>query len=61
VLLGKQLLEKILMEANQAKEKNIWYEAVFLVSFSDDQEEDYISDTSESEVRCMCFDQLCTN
>ena len=48
---------------NQARDKNILSEAVSSVSSSADQEdsiEDNISDASESEVCCICFDQLCT-
>lgn len=60
---AKILLENALMEANRAREKNILFGAASSVSSSTDQEdiiEDNISNASESEVCCICFDQLCT-
>lgn len=59
---AKLLLEKALMEANRAREKNILSGAASSVSstIQEDSIEDNISDASESEVCCICFDQLCT-
>uniref|UniRef100_A0A0D6R1N0 RING-type E3 ubiquitin transferase n=1 Tax=Araucaria cunninghamii TaxID=56994 RepID=A0A0D6R1N0_ARACU len=58
----KMLLEKALMEANRAREKNILFGAAPSSSSTDqeDNTDDGLSDESESEVCCICFDQLCT-
>lgn len=57
---AKLLLEKALMEANRAREKNILSSSVSSSTNQEDSNEDNISDASESEVCCICFDQLCT-
>lgn len=60
---AKHLLEKALMEANRAREKNILFGSASSASSSADQEDsvdDCLSDDSDSGVCCICFDQLCT-
>eukprot|EP01018_Ginkgo_biloba_P034050 Gb_13641 [translate_table: standard] len=59
---AKLLLENALKEANRAREKSIFGEFDTLVSSTDqdDSIEDDLSDVSETEVCCICFDQACT-
>ncbi|GLT89590.1 hypothetical protein SLE2022_075680 [Rubroshorea leprosula] len=60
---AKELLEKALMEANIAREKAILKEKVYTlppISDSEDKTGDNVSEASEVELCCICFDQLCT-
>eukprot|EP00252_Welwitschia_mirabilis_P020978 TRINITY_DN525_c0_g1_i1.p1 TRINITY_DN525_c0_g1~~TRINITY_DN525_c0_g1_i1.p1 ORF type:complete len:442 (-),score=91.71 TRINITY_DN525_c0_g1_i1:356-1681(-) len=59
---AKILLENALMEANRAREKNILFGAAPSASCTDevDTDDDNLSQVSESEVCCICFDQVCT-
>ncbi|XP_039136672.1 E3 ubiquitin-protein ligase XB3-like [Dioscorea cayenensis subsp. rotundata] len=60
---AKLLLEAALMEANREREKSILKGAAYSVQspiHSDDGTDDNVSETSESELCCICFDQVCT-
>ncbi|KAK4376024.1 hypothetical protein RND71_006701 [Anisodus tanguticus] len=60
---AKHLLECALMEANMEREKNILKGTAFSPpspTNSDDAVDDNISEVSDTEVCCICFDQLCT-
>ncbi|XP_021720874.1 putative E3 ubiquitin-protein ligase XBAT31 [Chenopodium quinoa] len=61
---AKVLLERALMEANREREKTILKGTDYSVSspsHSDGGEiDDSLSETSESELCCICFDQVCT-
>ncbi|XP_010937641.1 E3 ubiquitin-protein ligase XB3 [Elaeis guineensis] len=60
---AKSLLEAALMEANREREKKILKGTAYSLpspAHSDDGIDDDISETSESELCCICFDQICT-
>ncbi|KAF6169170.1 hypothetical protein GIB67_013600 [Kingdonia uniflora] len=60
---AKTLLENALMEANREREKSILKGAHFSLpspSHSDVAIDDDISEVSETELCCICFDQVCT-
>ncbi|KAM7258896.1 hypothetical protein ACFE04_014637 [Oxalis oulophora] len=60
---AKALLEQALTEANKEREKNILKQTGFSVpspSHSDDGADDNVSEASETEVCCICFEQVCT-
>eukprot|EP00262_Sarcandra_glabra_P006573 TRINITY_DN1890_c0_g1_i1.p1 TRINITY_DN1890_c0_g1~~TRINITY_DN1890_c0_g1_i1.p1 ORF type:complete len:442 (-),score=67.42 TRINITY_DN1890_c0_g1_i1:331-1656(-) len=60
---AKVLLERALMEANRAREKEILKETTFSLPspvHSDGGIEDNISEASDTELCCICFDQVCT-
>ncbi|XP_059315240.1 putative E3 ubiquitin-protein ligase XBAT31 isoform X2 [Lycium ferocissimum] len=60
---AKALLERALMEANKEREKNILKGTDYCLSSpaqSDAGIDDNISEVSDTEVCCICFDQLCT-
>ncbi|OVA06254.1 zinc finger protein [Macleaya cordata] len=60
---AKVLLERALMEANREREKNILKGTPYSLpspSHSDVGAEDNISEVSEAELCCICFDQVCT-
>lgn len=60
---AKVLLENALMEANREREKNILKGTTFSLpspAHSDDSVDDDISEASETELCCICFDQVCT-
>ncbi|KAJ0962382.1 hypothetical protein J5N97_030210 [Dioscorea zingiberensis] len=60
---AKLLLEAALMEANREREKNILKGTTHSVqspTHSDDGINDNVSETSDSELCCICFDQVCT-
>ncbi|XP_071721432.1 putative E3 ubiquitin-protein ligase XBAT31 [Rutidosis leptorrhynchoides] len=61
---AKALLEQALMEANREREKTILKGTCYSIpspSHSDaGTTDDNISETSESELCCICFDQVCT-
>lgn len=60
---AKVLLENALMEANREREKNILKGTEFSLpspAHSDDSVDDDISETSDTELCCICFDQVCT-
>ncbi|KAF5727386.1 putative E3 ubiquitin-protein ligase XBAT31 [Tripterygium wilfordii] len=60
---AKALLEHALMEANREREKNILKGAAYLLpspSHSDVTADDNISEASDSELCCICFEQVCT-
>ncbi|KAK1322172.1 putative E3 ubiquitin-protein ligase XBAT31 [Acorus calamus] len=60
---AKLLLERALMEANMARERNILKGTKYLLpspSHSDEGTDDDISSDSETELCCICFDQVCT-
>ncbi|KAM7278715.1 hypothetical protein ACFE04_005849 [Oxalis oulophora] len=60
---AKALLEQALMEANKVRESNILKRTGFSVpspQHSDDGTDDNISEASETELCCICFDQVCT-
>ncbi|XP_047337573.1 putative E3 ubiquitin-protein ligase XBAT31 [Impatiens glandulifera] len=59
----KSLLEQALMEANKKREKNILKGTDYLLpspSHSDAATDDNISEASDSELCCICFEQVCT-
>ncbi|KAJ1406882.1 Zinc finger, RING-type [Sesbania bispinosa] len=59
---AKALLEQALMEANREREKNILKGSAYSLpspSHSDGVDDD-ISEVSESELCCICFEQVCT-
>lgn len=60
---AKVLLEQALMEANREREKTILKGTTYSLpspSHSDDAVDDNISEASDTETCCICFDQLCT-
>ncbi|XP_060215993.1 putative E3 ubiquitin-protein ligase XBAT31 isoform X2 [Lycium barbarum] len=60
---AKALLERALMEANKERERNILKGTDYCLSSpaqSDAGIDDNISEVSDTEVCCICFDQLCT-
>ncbi|XP_030966385.1 putative E3 ubiquitin-protein ligase XBAT31 [Quercus lobata] len=60
---AKALLEQALMEANKEREKNILKGTVYSLpspSNSDVGLEDSISEVSDTELCCICFEQVCT-
>lgn len=60
---AKALLEQALMEANREREKSILKGTSYLLpspSHSDVAVDDNISEASETELCCICFDQVCT-
>lgn len=59
----KVLLENALKEANREREKSILKGTTFSLpspAHSDDSCDDDISEASEAELCCICFDQVCT-
>ncbi|KAF5744614.1 putative E3 ubiquitin-protein ligase XBAT31 [Tripterygium wilfordii] len=59
---AKALLEHALMEANREREKNILKgtdSSVPSPSHSDVAADDYISEASDNELCCICFEQVC--
>ncbi|XWS71697.1 hypothetical protein CRYUN_Cryun03dG0161000 [Craigia yunnanensis] len=60
---AKSLLEQALMEANREREKNILKGTAYSLpspSHSDSGLDDSISEASDTEVCCICFEQICT-
>ncbi|KAK8619789.1 hypothetical protein V6N13_066294 [Hibiscus sabdariffa] len=60
---AKSLLEQALMEINKEREKNILKGTAYSLpspSHSDSGFDDNTSETSDSEVCCICFEQMCT-
>ncbi|KAJ7947658.1 E3 ubiquitin-protein ligase XB3-like [Quillaja saponaria] len=60
---AKALLEQALMEANREREKNILKGTAYSLpspSLSDVAVEDNLSEASDAEQCCICFEQLCT-
>ncbi|XP_068668047.1 putative E3 ubiquitin-protein ligase XBAT31 [Aristolochia californica] len=62
---AKVLLERALMEANKAREKDILKGANYSLpspspSQSDAEADDDTDETNDSELCCICFDQVCT-
>ncbi|MBA0846830.1 hypothetical protein Goshw_007965 [Gossypium schwendimanii] len=60
---AKSLLEQALMEANREREKNILKGTAYSLpspSHSDSGLDDSVSEASDTEVCCICFEQLCT-
>ncbi|XAR60579.1 hypothetical protein NMG60_11034011 [Bertholletia excelsa] len=60
---AKALLENALMEANRDREKNILKGTAYTLpspSHSDVGTDDNISEISDTELCCICFDQVCT-
>ncbi|GAV57916.1 Ank domain-containing protein/Ank_2 domain-containing protein/Ank_5 domain-containing protein [Cephalotus follicularis] len=60
---AKALLERALMEANREREKNILKGTAYSVpspSHSDVGADDNISEASDTELCCICFEQVCT-
>ncbi|XP_022755760.1 putative E3 ubiquitin-protein ligase XBAT31 [Durio zibethinus] len=60
---AKSLLEQALMEANREREKNILKGTAYSLpspSDSDSGLDDSISEASDTEVCCICFEQICT-
>ncbi|EXC10636.1 Putative E3 ubiquitin-protein ligase XBAT31 [Morus notabilis] len=60
---AKALLEHALMEANREREKNILKGTAYSLaspSHSDAGVDDNVSEGSESELCCICFEQACT-
>uniref|UniRef100_A0A5B7ASL4 RING-type E3 ubiquitin transferase n=1 Tax=Davidia involucrata TaxID=16924 RepID=A0A5B7ASL4_DAVIN len=60
---AKALLEQALMVANREKEKNILKGTAYSLpspSHSDAGIDDNISEASDTELCCICFDQVCT-
>ncbi|KAK1412814.1 hypothetical protein QVD17_34337 [Tagetes erecta] len=61
---AKALLEQALMEVNRERENNILKGSGFSVSSPSHSDEtsidDNISEASDSQLCCICFDQLCT-
>ncbi|EOY34059.1 XB3 in [Theobroma cacao] len=60
---AKVLLEQALMEANREREKNILKGTAYSLpspSHSDCGLDDSISEASDTEVCCICFEQICT-
>ncbi|KAF3454718.1 hypothetical protein FNV43_RR05166 [Rhamnella rubrinervis] len=60
---AKELLEQALMEANREREKNILKGTAYSLpspSHSDSGADDNVSEGSDSELCCICFEQVCT-
>jgi len=60
---AKALLEQALMDANREREKTILKGTAYSVpspSHSDTGTDDNISEVSDTELCCICFDQVCT-
>ncbi|KAG9129633.1 hypothetical protein Leryth_014482 [Lithospermum erythrorhizon] len=60
---AKALLEHALMEVNKTREKNILKGTAYIPpspAHSDSDADDNISEASETELCCICFDQVCT-
>ncbi|KAK8550895.1 hypothetical protein V6N13_119397 [Hibiscus sabdariffa] len=60
---AKALLEEALMEANREREKNILKGTAYLLpspSHSDSGLDDSISEAGDTELCCICFEQICT-
>lgn len=60
---AKLLLERALMEANKEREKSILKGTIYLLpspSHSDAGIDDDISEASDTELCCICFEQVCT-
>ncbi|CAK7331572.1 unnamed protein product [Dovyalis caffra] len=60
---AKALLEHALMEANKEREKNILKGTAYSLpspSHSDDGTDDSTSEGSDTELCCICFEQVCT-
>ncbi|XVE59247.1 hypothetical protein DITRI_Ditri05aG0030600 [Diplodiscus trichospermus] len=60
---AKSLLEQALMEANREREKSILKGTAYSLpspSHSDSGLDDSISEASDTEVCCICFEQICT-
>ncbi|KAI3864909.1 hypothetical protein MKW92_048025 [Papaver armeniacum] len=60
---AKVLLERALVEANKEREKNIFKGTPYSLpspSHSDAEIDDNMSEISEAELCCICFDQVCT-
>ncbi|XP_020224672.1 putative E3 ubiquitin-protein ligase XBAT31 isoform X2 [Cajanus cajan] len=60
---AKALLEQALMDANREREKNILKGSAYSLpspSHSDGVPDDNMSEVSESELCCICFEQVCT-
>ncbi|CAK9137871.1 unnamed protein product [Ilex paraguariensis] len=60
---AKALLEQALMEANKEREKSILKGTTYMPpspSHSDVGVDDSISEASDTELCCICFDQVCT-
>nr|KAJ0207325.1 hypothetical protein LSAT_V11C500291280 [Lactuca sativa] len=61
---AKALLEQALMEANREREKTILKGTGYTVQSPSNQDtgstDDTISEESETELCCICFDQVCT-
>ncbi|KAL6967500.1 putative E3 ubiquitin-protein ligase xbat31 [Sarracenia purpurea var. burkii] len=60
---AKALLEQALMEANREREKNILKGTGYSLpspSYTDNGSDDNISEASDTELCCICFDQVCT-
>lgn len=60
---AKALLENALMEANKEREKNILKGTAYSLpspSHSDVGADDNISEASDTELCCICFEQVCT-
>ncbi|XVE79588.1 hypothetical protein DITRI_Ditri14bG0070700 [Diplodiscus trichospermus] len=60
---AKSLLEQALMEANKEREKNILKGTAYSLpspAHSDSGLDDSISEASDTELCCICFEQICT-
>ncbi|KAE8666691.1 putative E3 ubiquitin-protein ligase XBAT31 [Hibiscus syriacus] len=60
---AKTLLEQALTEANREREKSILKGTAYLLpspSYSDSGLDDSISEASDTEICCICFEQICT-
>ncbi|CAN8315182.1 unnamed protein product [Cochlearia groenlandica] len=61
---AKLLLEQALMDANMEREKTILKGTTYSLpspsSFSDTASDDNMSEVSDSELCCICFEQVCT-
>ncbi|KAE9587922.1 hypothetical protein Lal_00002832 [Lupinus albus] len=58
---AKALLEQALMDSNKEREKNMLKGSAYIPSSShSDVVNDDISEVSESEICCICFEQICT-
>ncbi|RID54050.1 hypothetical protein BRARA_G01403 [Brassica rapa] len=60
---AKLLLEQALMDANREREKTILKGTAFSLpspSYSDNASDDNMSEMSDSEMCCICFEQACT-
>ncbi|GFZ13244.1 hypothetical protein Acr_23g0016290 [Actinidia rufa] len=60
---AKAMLERALMEANREREKNILKGTAYSLpspSHSEDAMDDNVSEISDTNLCCICFDQACT-